>query len=86
MREHIVGIVIRKATVNDAGQVADVMNAVIAEGKYTLLDRPFSEEEERAFILSLSLIGHSQRRRKGHSSCRFGIEAPYTSQRSTGRP
>ena len=32
------GIVIRKATVNDAGQVADVMNAVIAEGKYTLLD------------------------------------------------
>ncbi len=54
MREHIVGIVIRKATVNDAGQVADVMNAVIAEGKYTLLDRPFSEEEERAFILSLS--------------------------------
>src|SRR5207253_10147853 len=48
------GIVIRKATVNDAGQVADVMNAVIAEGKYTLLDRPFSEEEERAFILSLS--------------------------------
>src|SRR5207247_3835667 len=54
MREHIVGIVIRKATVNDAGQVADVMNAVIAEGKYTLLDRPFSEEEERAFSLSRS--------------------------------
>ncbi len=47
-------IVIRRATVNDAGPVADVINAVISEGKYTLFDRPFSEEEERAFISSLS--------------------------------
>ena len=46
-------IVIRKATVNDAPQVADVMNSVIAEGKYTIFDRPFSEEEERKFISSL---------------------------------
>ena len=46
-------IVIRKATVNDARQVADVMNSVIAEGKYTIFDRPFSEEEERKFISSL---------------------------------
>src|SRR5438309_623354 len=48
------GIAVRKAAISDAGQIANVMNAVIAEGKYTLLDRPFSEEEERAFILSLS--------------------------------
>src|SRR5438132_2130420 len=46
------GTLIRKATVNDAKQVADV-NSVISEGKYTLFDRAFSEEEERAFILSL---------------------------------
>ncbi|PYS26003.1 MAG: hypothetical protein DMG11_21545 [Acidobacteria bacterium] len=47
------GTLIRKATVNDAKQVADVINSVISEGKYTLFDRAFSEEEERAFILSL---------------------------------
>jgi len=49
-----VGIVIRKATVNDAPQVAAVMNAVISEGKYTLFDRPVSQEEERTFISSRS--------------------------------
>src|SRR5262245_19220268 len=41
---------IRQATVNDAKQVADVMNSAIAEGKYTAFDRPFSEEEEKDFI------------------------------------
>jgi ribosomal protein S18 acetylase RimI-like enzyme len=46
-------IVIRKATVNDAKAVADVMNSVIAEGKYTAFDRPFSEEQEKDFISSL---------------------------------
>jgi ribosomal protein S18 acetylase RimI-like enzyme len=46
-------VLIRKATANDAKQVADVMNSVIAEGKYTLFDRPFSEDEERDFICSL---------------------------------
>ena len=46
-------MVIRRATVNDAKQVADVMNSVIAEGRYTAFDRPFSEEEERDFICSL---------------------------------
>jgi RimJ/RimL family protein N-acetyltransferase len=44
---------IRQATVNDARQIAAVMNSVIAEGGYTLFDRPFSETEERKFILSL---------------------------------
>jgi RimJ/RimL family protein N-acetyltransferase len=46
-------IVVRKATVDDAREIADVLNFVIAEGKYTILDRPFSEEEERGFISSL---------------------------------
>ena len=44
---------IRKATVDDAPAVAAVINAVIAEGRYTLFDRPFSDEEERTFIASL---------------------------------
>ena len=44
---------VRKATIEDARQVAAVMNSVIAEGKYTIFDKPFSEDEERAFIASL---------------------------------
>lgn len=43
----------RRATVEDARGVADVLNAVIAEGTYTLFDVPFSEEDERTFIASL---------------------------------
>jgi putative acetyltransferase len=46
-------ILIRKATTADATQVAEVMNSVIAEGRYTIFDRPFSEAEERDFISSL---------------------------------
>jgi ribosomal protein S18 acetylase RimI-like enzyme len=46
-------VVIRRATPEDARQVADVMNFVIAEGKYTAFDKPFSEEDERDFIASL---------------------------------
>jgi len=48
-------MLVRKATVNDARQVADVMNSVIAEGKYTIFDRPFSEEEEINFISTLGI-------------------------------
>ena len=44
---------VRRATVDDAARVADVLNAVIAEGMHTLFDAPFSEENERRFILSL---------------------------------
>lgn len=46
-------VTIRRATVDDASNVAAVMNAVIAEQRYTLFDTPFSDEEERAFIVSL---------------------------------
>jgi putative acetyltransferase len=49
----LANILIRKATADDAKRVAGVMNSVIAEGKYTIFDRPFSEEEERGFISSL---------------------------------
>ena len=44
---------VRKANVDDAEQVAAVLNAVIAEGTLTLFDRPFSVDEERNFISSL---------------------------------
>ncbi|HSR66900.1 MAG TPA: GNAT family protein [Acidobacteriota bacterium] len=44
---------IRKATEEDAAAVAAVMNAVIAEGEFTLFDQPFSVEEEIRFIASL---------------------------------
>ena len=48
------GIAIRRATINDAGQAAQIINALISEGRYTIFDRAFSEEEETAFISSLS--------------------------------
>lgn len=45
--------VVRRATPDDAREVAAVINGVIAEGGLTLFDRPFSEADERAFIASL---------------------------------
>ena len=45
--------VIRKAGPDDAAAVASVLNSVIAEGEHTALTRPFTEEEERAFIAGL---------------------------------
>ena len=45
---------VRRATVDDAAPIADVLNGVIAEGMYTLFDTPFSVEEEREFLTSLS--------------------------------
>ncbi len=45
-------LLVRTATVEDAEQVVAVMNAVIAEGTYTLFDTPFSLQDERDFIAS----------------------------------
>ena len=44
---------IRRATLDDAEAAAGVINAVIAERRYTLFDRPFSVDDERRFIGSL---------------------------------
>ena len=44
---------VRQATPGDAAGVAAVLNAVIAEGRHSMLDTPFSVEDERAFIAGL---------------------------------
>ncbi|HEX9116862.1 MAG TPA: dephospho-CoA kinase [Anaerolineae bacterium] len=45
--------VIRPATLADAGGIAAVIEAIIAEGGLTVLDHPFSLEEELAYLRSL---------------------------------
>jgi L-amino acid N-acyltransferase YncA len=44
---------IRRATPDDAAGVAAVLNGVIAGGRHSLLDTPFTEAEERAYIEAL---------------------------------
>ena len=44
------GISIRRATPDDAAGVAAVLNGVIAGGRHSLLDTPFTVDEERAYI------------------------------------
>ena len=45
-------IVIREVEPGDAEAVAAILNRIIEAGAYTVLDRPFSVNEERAFIES----------------------------------
>jgi len=45
-------IAIREARPDDAAAVVGILNPVIETGKYTVLDGPFSAEEERRFISS----------------------------------
>ena len=47
------GISIRRATPDDAAGVAAVLNGVIAGGRHSLLDTPFTVAEERAYIEAL---------------------------------
>jgi L-amino acid N-acyltransferase YncA len=47
------GIGIRRATSEDAAGVAAVLNGVIAGGRHSLLDTPFTVAEERAYIDAL---------------------------------
>ncbi|MEC6906887.1 GNAT family N-acetyltransferase [Photobacterium piscicola] len=43
-------VVIRQATLDDAQGIANVLNPIITEGLYTVLDTTFTEQEEKAFI------------------------------------
>jgi len=45
-----VNIVVREATPDDAAGVAGILNPIIESRRYTVLDRPFSVDEERRFI------------------------------------
>ena len=47
------GIGIRRATPDDAAGVAAVLNGVIVGGRHSLLDTPFTEAEERAYMEAL---------------------------------
>ncbi|ANS87786.1 Ribosomal-protein-alanine N-acetyltransferase [Vibrio scophthalmi] len=43
-------LVVRQVIVDDAQGVADVLNPIIVEGLYTVLDTTFSVDEEKEFI------------------------------------
>ncbi len=45
-------IAVREARPDDAEEVVGILNPVIETGEYTVLDGPFSVEEERRFISS----------------------------------
>jgi ribosomal protein S18 acetylase RimI-like enzyme len=47
-------IIIRLATVNDAEQISNVWKVICAERVYTAIDRPFTPQEEKGYIESLS--------------------------------
>lgn len=45
-------LLIRPVRLDDAAEVARILNDIIAAGRYTVLDTPFSVEAERDFIAS----------------------------------
>ena len=47
-------IKVRKGSLHDAEGIAAVINSVIAEGKLTILDKPFTVQEEEEFLASLN--------------------------------
>jgi phosphinothricin acetyltransferase len=48
---------IRPVTPGDAGAVSRILNEIVAGGRHSVLDRTFSEAEERAFITSFPALG-----------------------------
>ena len=49
-----VQITLRRATPDDAASITAIWQAIAAEKVYSAIDRPFTIEEERAYIQSLS--------------------------------
>ena len=45
-------LTVRQVVVSDAQGVIDVLNPIISEARYTILDKTFTVEEEKAFIES----------------------------------
>ena len=52
-RDGLEGLVVRRATPADAAGVARILNQVIADGRFSLLDTPFSVDAERAYVEAL---------------------------------
>lgn len=50
-------ILVRDVQPDDAAAVAGILNRIIEAGAYTVLDRPFSVEEERRFITAFPARG-----------------------------
>jgi L-amino acid N-acyltransferase YncA len=48
---------VRVADAGDAAGIARILNAVIADGRFSLLDTPFTETAERAYIQALGPRG-----------------------------
>ncbi|MCC4784932.1 histone acetyltransferase [Vibrio splendidus] len=46
-------LTIREVTVEDAQGIIDVLNPIIIEARYTILDQTFTVDEEKAFIESI---------------------------------
>ena len=47
-------IKVRKGSLHDAEGIAAVINSVIAEGELTILDKPFTVQEEEEILASLN--------------------------------
>lgn len=45
-----VSLIVRKVQVSDALGITNILNPIIQEGRYTILDRTFTLEEEKEFI------------------------------------
>ena len=48
------GITVRRVTVEDAEQIVAILNAIIAEGLFTVFDEPISTQAEREYIAGLT--------------------------------
>ena len=61
-------LLIREARQDDAEAIIDVLNPIIETGGYTVLDRPFTAEQEREFIRNFperGIFHVAERRRDG---------------------
>jgi L-amino acid N-acyltransferase YncA len=57
VRDALQGLQIRPVTVDDAEGVARVLNEAIVDGRYSLLDTPFSVAAERQYIAAFPARG-----------------------------